>query len=290
MCGAVTVPWWGRDAALADSGDFCLFVDGDAGKFDRTGETAHQFRRLNPGDAAQHQRPERVPDPDAACEALGADQFQPILRSSPCQRFVMIGAQPLHLGGVAGNSQFIGPVDVCVDALGPGDRDHLVHRVQKRPFQIYDALARRGPGVPLAVPAEPARQPAAVAARGAEPGPFPLDDGDREIRRVLLQVPRGPEASVACADDANVGRAVSGQGSAHRWRSAHVPVPERNFAVSERLHSRRWEAEAIPPRSWPSLPTRSGRGALRPDAPWRGRSPSPSALRCAGRSSPASTS
>ena len=103
-------------------------------------------------------------------------------------------------------------------------------------LHVDHRAARRGLEVLLARPAEAARQPAAVAARGAEAGEFALDDDDAQRWLGLLQIVGGPQPGVAGADDGRHRPRCRRAAAVVGRHAADIGIPEGDITVVLGLH------------------------------------------------------
>ena len=120
-----------------------------------------------------------------------------------------LAVEPLPLGLRAGDGEDAAAHDVGLDALPGGHPDDLVDRGAQRVPEALDAVLACHGGVRPRAAGELARQPAAVASRGAEAGELRLDDPDVEGRVGLREVVRRPEAGEPTAHDRDVAGRVT---------------------------------------------------------------------------------
>ena len=227
MYGARTVPYGVYGVLGLDLGDGRRFVDGDAESLDGVGEALDEFDRVQAGAVRGPGGADGSGDADAFGGLAGAAQDAVGLAEGDLHGVEVLEAG--QLGGGVRDFEDAAPVDVGVDVLLGGDAydfvDGVVHRLLEADGGVVAVEFR------VAVAARDAVvEPAAVAPGGAVAAELGFQDGDVEEGDGLLEVVGGPQAGVSAADDADVGRAVAGQGLAGGG-SALIRVPERYSAV-----------------------------------------------------------
>ena len=91
---------------------------------------------------------------------------------------VELGAQPHGLRGGSGDFKVAALDNVGVDTFPAGHVDHLVDGLVEHPLPGNDAVAAVSLGQQISTSGCQARQPASVAAGGAEPGEARLENRD----------------------------------------------------------------------------------------------------------------
>ena len=184
-------------------------VDVDAEPLDGIGQSPHQLGRLHPRAVRVVVGRHHAVELNALCCFSFRQRGDAV--DLPAELFVDFGGQPRRLSAVACHVQCSALDDARVDAFAPGDVDDLVDGVVEGLLPGQHAVAAVQLRHPVAVSGHQPGQPAAVAARRAEPGEPRLQHDDAQRRVGPLQVVGRPQPGVAGADDAHVGVAVAGQ-------------------------------------------------------------------------------
>jgi hypothetical protein len=164
---------------------------------------------------------------------LVAAERDEVIRAGAPILFVPKGfVHAAQLGAGAGNVEQAVLRDVGVDAFGLGDGDDLVDGPAHGAHEVDDTPVPVRRGICVAFAGQLGRQPAAIAARGAEAGELTLQHDDAQVGLRLLEVVRGPQTGEPGTDDAHVGVAVTRQ-RRPPVRQADRAVPERHVAVDE---------------------------------------------------------
>jgi len=217
----------GLDPAGPQPGDRRALVDLDTPRLGGPGQPGHQPRRLHPGRVRLPRRAPQAGHGDPPAGPVGVEQNDTRVAPAHLGRHHVLEAGPLRR--VGGHGQLPAARHIGVDALGVDDPQHLVDGVVQRHLQRVCGGRAVGAHVPVAATGDRVRQPAAVAARGPVAHVALFHDDDAQVRRGAGQVVRRPQAGVARADDAHVGRRRAGQRGPLGPR--HPVPPERHPQV-----------------------------------------------------------
>ena len=184
----------------------------DAEPLHGVGQPADQSRRVHRGAVRREGAAEDAVGSDPRTGLGTGQQAQILLAHAPLPLERHLRLEPAGLQRRGRQAQVAALGRGGVDALRVGHPQHLVDGRLRRALPRRRRGGRRGRGDRVPPDRQQAREPAAVAAGGAEAGELPLEDDDAQTRVTSREVVRRPQPGVPGTDHRDVGLDPAGQG------------------------------------------------------------------------------